>query len=573
MKYIVYCRKSTESEDRQILSLPAQKRELDDYAKKHNLEIVEVLQESASAYKLGRNKFNQMVAKIQNGQADGMLVWALNRIARNALDGGMIIHLMDTGCLKEIRTPSNIVKSDGSAKFMLQIEFAMSKKSSDDNSESVKRGNREKILRGWHHRRHLGYKFVESEKFGWEKILVIDEERYELLKKAVHLVISGKPVRNVLKTLNNDWGFRTPKTKKLGNKPLSQSNFYKILHDEFYCGWIYTSDGQKIKGNHQPMITETEFDQLQVMLADRGKPRPKTLDLPFRTLISCGECGCTVCMEEKYQTICSVCKTKFASKNNKQCISCGTKISKMNNPTRLHYLYARCTKKKRDIKCVQPSLPYEDLINQISIHLDQLTISPKVVSWILNQLQKRSESQLKINTQSMKNLQSIVDRSQAELETLLKQFTSPENADYSLIGPDEYRYAKKQIIEKKENAETKLVDMKQQSDSTYEVIESAFNFAVTARDKFEKGDYQTKTDIIRYLGSNLVLKDRKIIIHQRYPWLFTKKVSESLQNLRSQGLEPEKSIDLYEKNGIEDLAISTLQGYQDSNLDGVFWRH
>jgi len=171
MKYIVYCRKSTESEDRQILSLPAQKRELDDYAKKHNLEIVEVLQESASAYKLGRNKFNQMVAKIQNGQADGMLVWALNRIARNALDGGMIIHLMDTGCLKEIRTPSNIVKSDGSAKFMLQIEFAMSKKSSDDNSESVKRGNREKILRGWHHRRHLGYKFVESEKFGWEKFL------------------------------------------------------------------------------------------------------------------------------------------------------------------------------------------------------------------------------------------------------------------------------------------------------------------------------------------------------------------------------------------------------------------
>ena len=321
------------------------------------------------------------------------------------------------------------------------------------------------------------------------------------------------------------------------------------------------------------MITEIEFDQLQVMLADRGKPRPKTLDLPFRTLISCGECGCTVCMEEKYQTICSVCKTKFASKNNKQCISCGTKISKMNNPTRLHYLYARCTKKKRDIKCVQPSLPYEDLINQISIHLDQLTISPKVVSWILDQLQKRSESQLKINTQSMKNLQSIVDRSQAELETLLKQFTSPENADYSLIGPDEYRYAKKQIIEKKENAETKLVDMKQQSDSTYEVIESAFNFAVTARDKFEKGDYQTKTDIIRYLGSNLVLKDRKIIIHQRYPWLFTKKVSESLQNLRSQGLEPEKSIDLYEKNGIEDLAISTLQGYQDSNLDGVFWRH
>ena len=87
-----------------------------------------------------------MVQRIQDGEADGILVWSLNRIARNPLDGGMIIHLLDSGVLKEIRTPSNIIKNDGNAKFMLQIEFAVSKKSSDDNSESVKRGNREKPL-------------------------------------------------------------------------------------------------------------------------------------------------------------------------------------------------------------------------------------------------------------------------------------------------------------------------------------------------------------------------------------------------------------------------------------------
>jgi DNA invertase Pin-like site-specific DNA recombinase len=183
MKYIIYCRKSTESEDRQILSLPAQKREAQEYAKKNKLEVVDLLAESASAYKIGRLKFNEMIQRIQDGEADGIIVWSLTRIARNALDGGMIIHLMDTGVLKEIRTPSNLIKNDGSAKFMLQIEFAMSKKTSDDNSKSVKRGNREKILRGWYYKKHAGYMFYEDEKYGWEKTLVPDPERFDLFKK------------------------------------------------------------------------------------------------------------------------------------------------------------------------------------------------------------------------------------------------------------------------------------------------------------------------------------------------------------------------------------------------------
>ena len=109
MKYFIYCRKSTESEDRQLLSIPAQKRELREYAKKHGLQIVDTLSESASACKLGRTKFNEMIQRIQNNEADGILVWALNRIARNALDGGTVIHLMDTGSLNNIRTPSNII--------------------------------------------------------------------------------------------------------------------------------------------------------------------------------------------------------------------------------------------------------------------------------------------------------------------------------------------------------------------------------------------------------------------------------------------------------------------------------
>lgn len=573
IKYFTYCRKSTESEDRQILSLPAQKREAKEHADKNELEVIETLAESASAYKIGRPKFNEMVQRIQDGEANGIIVWSLNRIARNALDGGMIIHLMDTGALKEIRTTSGgIIKNDGSAKFMLQIEFAMSKKTSDDNSESVKRGNREKILRGWYYKKHAGYMFYEDEKYGWEKTLIPDPERFELIQKAIKLVLSKERVSVALNKLNDDWGFRTPVTRRQGGKPMSLSNFYKILHEEFYCGWLETSQGERLLGKHQPMITEHEYDQLQIILADKGRPRPKSLDLPYRGMIFCGECGCTVCMEEKYQTICSECKTKFASRNKHECIKCQTPISEMNNPTRLHYIYGSCTKRKVGIKCKQRSIKIEDLEQQLKDFLSGIKLAPKTESWVLKQLEKVSQKELGTKDQIRKNLQQNIDGAQASLDSLFTEFTSPANAKHELIEPEEYKIGKAKLKKDRKDAEKKLTDLGQQADSFMNEVEKKFDFAVTARTEFESGNFQRQTEVIRELGSNLILKDGKITVQQEYPWLFIKKANQELAVLKEKGIEPEKSIDLYEQTGVVDEAISILQGGKESNPRHFFWR-
>jgi DNA invertase Pin-like site-specific DNA recombinase len=345
MKYFIYCRKSTESEDRQLLSLPAQKRALDEYAQKERLEIVDRFTESASAYKVGRPEFNKMVERLQDGEADGILVWQYNRIARNSLDGGMIVYMLDSGVLKGIRTPTGYTDGSGNSKFMLQLEFAMSKKSSDDNSESVKRGNKEKVLRGWSTKKHAGYMFVEDPSTG-EKIIANDPTRFDQVKKALQLVINHKSPPGVLETLNDEWGYRTIKTRKNGGQPMSISNFYKILHSEFYAGWIYTMDGERVRGKHQAMITDREYDTIQTILGYKGKTRPKILILPYRGLMQSGECGSAIFLEEKYQLICSKCKHKFAYRAKSACPECNLAIEKMVDPTRLHYIYASCTKKK-----------------------------------------------------------------------------------------------------------------------------------------------------------------------------------------------------------------------------------
>ena len=82
----MYCRKSTDSEDRQVASLPAQIKELTEIKDREKLNIVDVYQESHSAFHPGRPMFNEMLERIENGEADSVLAWATNRIARNSKD-------------------------------------------------------------------------------------------------------------------------------------------------------------------------------------------------------------------------------------------------------------------------------------------------------------------------------------------------------------------------------------------------------------------------------------------------------------------------------------------------------
>src|SRR3989338_4594517 len=96
-KFFLYSRKSTDVEDKQVLSIVAKITELREYAKREGLVIIDELIEKQSAKIPGRVLFNEMIDRIEKGEADGILAWHPDRLARNSVDGGKIIYLVDTG--------------------------------------------------------------------------------------------------------------------------------------------------------------------------------------------------------------------------------------------------------------------------------------------------------------------------------------------------------------------------------------------------------------------------------------------------------------------------------------------
>ena len=129
-KVFVYCRKSSEQEDRQVLSLDSQEIELKKVVESNNLLVVQVFKESASAHVIGRKVFNEMLTRIENGEAQGLVVWDESRIARNSLDGGKVIYMMDLGQIKAIYKPGKIYKNTPDDKSWMSMVFMMSKKES-----------------------------------------------------------------------------------------------------------------------------------------------------------------------------------------------------------------------------------------------------------------------------------------------------------------------------------------------------------------------------------------------------------------------------------------------------------
>jgi DNA invertase Pin-like site-specific DNA recombinase len=188
--YFIYCRKSSEAEDRQVLSIESQVGELKQVAAKMGVSIIEVLTESKSAKEPGRPVFNQLMQRLYKGEAAGVLCWKLDRLARNPVDGGSVIWGIKQHGIKVI-TPSQSFARDDDNVILMYIEFGMAQKYVDDLSKNVKRGLKTKVQNGWYPGvAPIGYLNYTDPKTA-EKRLIKDPERFPLIRRMWDLMLTG----------------------------------------------------------------------------------------------------------------------------------------------------------------------------------------------------------------------------------------------------------------------------------------------------------------------------------------------------------------------------------------------
>ncbi|MFA5106766.1 MAG: recombinase family protein [Patescibacteria group bacterium] len=359
IKYCLYARKSSESEERQVLSIDSQIKEMLQIADREKLNIVEMRRESHSAKDTGqRPVFNELISDIRLGKFNGILTWAPDRLSRNAGDLGMLVDLMDQKLLHEIRTYGQVFSNSPNEKFLLMILGSQAKLENDNRGVNVKRGLRTRVEMGlWPNMAPIGY--LNQNRQDKKGQLLVDRVRAPIIKQMFERVAyehqSGRKIYNWLR---HDLNFHTR-----GNKHLTLSGVYRILTTTFYYGmYEYPRDsGNWYKGKHEPIITQELFDKATEQLK-RDQIVRENKEFAFTKLFTCGKCGSGISAEEKY-------------KEHK-------------DGTAARYVYYGCTR-ARDRDCRNTYIREEELIQQLLGILDQVNVNELGMRYKLEEEIKR----------------------------------------------------------------------------------------------------------------------------------------------------------------------------------------
>ncbi len=469
-KFFLYARKSTDVEDKQVLSIEAQITELRAFAKTEGLEILEELVEKQSAKVPGRPIFNAMVERIERGEASGIVCWHPDRLARNSVDGGRIIYLLDCGHLRALKFPTFWAENTSQGKFMLNIAFGQSKYYVDNLSKNTKRGLRQKVRRGeYPSLAPIGY-LNDSR----NKSVVVDKKRASIIRKAFELYEQDNSRLEDISNFLAQQGITSR-----GNKNLKRDRISFILSNPFYVG-LFRYAGEIHEGKHQPVISKKIFDKVQEILKQRGRPHHKTKNEPqaFCGLLKCGTCGMGITGEYK--------------------------VKRQKNGNEHYYIYYHCTRKNKLVKCKEPCIRQESLDEQISSLLQKFSLREDRAEDLLKMLEKdKSKSVQSSAAFVQENRNRIVDI-QTKLQRLLDGYLEQD------IDREIYREEKAILLSEKKSLEEQTATLEQKRtgwiEPMSEWIKEARNLPKIAR---ESNLFAKKVVAKEIFGSNLILANRE----------------------------------------------------------------
>src|SRR3989339_657545 len=461
-KFFIYTRKSTDDKDRQVRSISDQLSELKELALKEQIDVIDVFVEKQTAKIPGRPVFNEMIERMEKGEASGILAWHPDRLARNSVDGGKIIYLVDTGVIVEMKFPTFWFDPTPQGKFMLSIAFSQSKYYVDNLSENIKRGHRNKVKEGiWPQMSPIGYVNVK----GGGIIPHIDLA--PLVRKTFEAYATGNFTLREVRDKFNTLGL-----KRKSGRELAVSNYQKLLKNPIYTG-LMRYNGEIFEGKHEPIISKKLFDSVQEVMMRKSKPKSRGLKpYLYRGFFRCGECGCFITTE-----------------------------------TQKGHNYLRCTKRKNP--CSQKYTREEIITSEIQKEIKKVSLPDDWAKWMLAENEKDKLVEAQSSTLFADSTKADISLLDSKIEKLMNAYL--ENA----LSLEEYRDAKSALVNQKQLLKEKLSAFEQKANNRFELTEKFLKYNMELANESTN---EEKLHLYKKVGSNFQIKDRTVLFEPRGAW-------------------------------------------------------
>jgi site-specific DNA recombinase len=514
LKYGMYGRKSSETEDRQVLSIDSQIDSAKAICKNLNIRIADedVLTESKSAKTTNhRPLFKEMLDRLEKGKINAIVAWHADRLSRNAIDSALLVDMMDRGKLIEIVTPGQTYRNTPFDKFMFTLACTQAKMENDKKGIDVMRGLTKKATMGMFPGPapfgYLNDKFTEK----GNKKIVSDKVRLPLIRKMMELMLTGTygPLQ-IREIATNEWGYRTPKGKKMG-----RSTIYRIFTNTFYYGMYEypLGSGKWYRGTHETIITEEDYDKIQALLGRKGRPRPKTHIFDFVGMMKCADCGASITAE--------------------------TKFKKLKNGDVNTYVYYHCTKKLNP-NCTQGSIEEKELKKQIVREIDKIEIPSEFHTFAMKWWKNENEKEVDDRNTIVEAQQKAYKACLAKIDGLTDMRAGGE------IESDEFIRRREPLLEEKVRLEKQFEGTGRRVDAWMKTGDEMFTFIERAVQRFSHGTLEDRRSILAALGSNLLIKDKILSIDIENCLFPIQTISSSVREIKER-LEPINTLEKQEQ--------------------------
>lgn len=289
---VVYLRVST-AEQVEGTSLETQRRTCEEYCKRNDITVVRVFEDRGeSAKTVDRAEFQRLLKYCSDQKAgiDFVVAYRLDRLARNNFDFAVF-----SGTLAKygtsIRSATEPVTDDPTGRFMQTVLSAIAELDNDIRGVRAKDGMARVVEKGgWAHYPPIGYSTSRDPE--GQPILVADPVKGPLVRQLFEELVKGINTLTAVRAMMNKRGW-----KEVMGMPLYKQQAHRMLANGIYCGRITgkLTGGKVIKARFLPLIDESTFDRVQLILSGRchvATPHLKNHEaFPLRRFVRCGKCN------------------------------------------------------------------------------------------------------------------------------------------------------------------------------------------------------------------------------------------------------------------------------------------